>query len=72
MMNETDEEVTFLNYEQCPECRTNHRDNAGDNLARYSDGHGYCFSCQYFEKSEEELKTEYWGCIALTIFFRFL
>ena len=38
-MNETDEEVTFLNYEQCPECRTNHRDNAGDNLARYSDGH---------------------------------
>ena len=58
MMNETNEEATFLNYEQCPECRTNHRDNAGDNLARYSDGHGYCFSCQYFEKSEEELKTE--------------
>ena len=59
MMNETNEEVTFLNYEQCPQCRTNNRDNSGDNLARYSDGHGYCFSCHYFEKSEEEVKTEF-------------
>ncbi|ANS05490.1 DNA primase [uncultured phage_Deep1-GF2-KM23-C739] len=59
MMNETDEEVTFLHYEQCPECRTNHRDNAGDNLAMYSDGHGYCFSCHYFEKSEDEVNKEF-------------
>ena len=59
MMNETNEEVTFINYEQCPQCRTNNRDNSGDNLARYSDGHGYCFSCHYFEKSEEEVKTEF-------------
>ena len=59
MMNETDEEVTFLNYEQCPQCRTNNRDNSGDNLARYSDGHGYCFSCHYFENSEEEVNKEF-------------
>ena len=58
-MNETNEEATFLNYEQCPECRTNHRDNAGDNLARYSDGHGYCFSCEYYEKSEDEVDNEF-------------
>ena len=59
MMNETNEEATFLYYEQCPECRSNNRDNTGDNLARYSDGHGYCFSCHYFEKSEEEINNEF-------------
>ena len=59
MMNETNEEATFLNYEQCPECKSNHRDNTGDNLARYSDGHGYCFSCEYFEKSEDEVNNEF-------------
>ena len=58
-MNETNEEATFLNYEQCPECKSNHRDNTGDNLARYSDGHGYCFSCHYFENSEEEVNKEF-------------
>lgn len=33
----------FLHSEPCPSCGSR------DNLARYSDGHGYCFGCQYYE-----------------------
>lgn len=39
------EESTLLRHEPCPKCGSK------DNLARYSDGHGYCFGCQYYEKS---------------------
>ena len=59
MNKSNNEEATFLNYEQCPECRSRNRDNTGDNLARYSDGHGFCFSCHHFEKSEEEINKEF-------------
>lgn len=34
---------------QCPECL----DTGRDNLAIYEDGGSYCFSCGFFEKSEE-------------------
>lgn len=34
---------TFLRHEPCPKC------NSKDNLARYTDGHGYCFGCQHYE-----------------------
>lgn len=37
--------------EPCPVCRSLGRDTAGDNLIRYSDGHGYCFACGNFEPS---------------------
>ena len=36
---------TFLNHEPCPKCGSR------DNLARFDDGHGYCFGCQYYEQS---------------------
>lgn len=38
----------FLHKEPCPKCGSK------DNLARYSDGHAYCFSfgCDYFEPGE--------------------
>jgi len=36
----------------CPECRKAGRDDSGDNLAIYEDGHGHCFSCgTHFAKS---------------------
>lgn len=38
-------ESDFLHKEPCPECGSR------DNLARYSDGHGYCFGCSYYEHS---------------------
>jgi twinkle protein len=35
-------------HEPCPSCGSR------DNLARYSDGHGYCFGCQHYEPGEGE------------------
>lgn len=44
MTHETDSE--FVGKEPCPECGSK------DNLARYSDGHGYCFGCRYHEPAD--------------------
>lgn len=41
-------ESAFLKHEPCPEC------DSSDALARYSDGHGFCFACGHYEKSEGE------------------
>ena len=38
--------------EQCSRCAENGNDNSCDNMARYSDGHGYCYACKYYEKGE--------------------
>jgi len=43
-----DDDIIFVQHEPCPEC------GSADNLARYSDGHGYCFGCEYHEKAEED------------------
>lgn len=37
----------FVGHEACPQCGSK------DNLARYSDGHAYCFGCGYREKSNQ-------------------
>jgi twinkle protein len=42
----TGEDSEFVGHEPCPQCGSK------NNLARYSDGHGYCFGCQYYEKAE--------------------
>lgn len=49
MSHETESE--FVGKEPCPECGSR------DNLARYSDGHGYCFGCSYFEPGDEDTDT---------------
>ena len=36
-------ESEFISHEPCPQC------NSRNNLARYSDGHAWCFGCQYRE-----------------------
>lgn len=38
------DDSTCVGHEPCPECGSK------DNLARYSDGHGYCFGCGFYEK----------------------
>lgn len=48
----TDEytESTCIGHEPCPECGSR------DNLARYTDGHAYCFGCKYYESGEGDIK----------------
>ena len=45
-MGETESE--FVSHEACPECGSE------DNLARYSDGHGFCFGCNYYAHADGE------------------
>jgi twinkle protein len=45
-MSSSADESEFLFKEPCPECGSR------DNLARYSDGHGYCFGCGHYEKGD--------------------
>lgn len=39
----------FVKYEACPACRRRGRDRRGDNMGRYDDGSGHCFSCGHHE-----------------------
>jgi hypothetical protein len=48
---------SFAKYEPCPRCREQGRDRRGDNLGRYRDGSGHCFSCGYHERPSA---TELW------------
>ena len=41
------EKSTFTHNEACPKCRENGEDRSGDNLARYTDGSGYCWKCKH-------------------------
>lgn len=36
--------TSCVGHEPCPKC------NSSDNLARYDDGHGFCFGCEYYEQ----------------------
>ena len=45
--------VRFVGHEPCPECQEKGFDRAGNNLGRWADGHGYCFSCKYFEPGDK-------------------
>lgn len=54
--------------EQCPKCAENGRDRMRDNLHRYPDGTGYCFSCGYLDRvsksriyQDEPKATTYYG-----------
>ena len=40
-------ESEFLKHEPCPSC------GSSDALARYTDGHGHCFSCLYYEHGDD-------------------
>jgi twinkle protein len=49
-MEHSHEDSEFIQHEPCPSC------NSRDNLARYDDGHAYCFGCNYRERSGGEHK----------------
>ena len=40
------DDSTFLFKEPCPACGSR------DNLARYSDGHAFCFGCEHYEPGD--------------------
>lgn len=42
------DESEFLRHESCPKCGSK------DNLARYTDGHAFCFGCEHYEPGEGE------------------
>jgi twinkle protein len=42
-------ESECIGHEPCPSC------GSSDNLGRYSDGHGYCFGCHFYERGAGEL-----------------
>ncbi len=45
----------FSSKTVCPRCRALGRDNRGDNLAVYDDGHKFCFGCKYFVPAERSV-----------------
>ncbi len=49
MANKTHENSEFLHHEPCP----NDKCGSSDAFSRYSDGHGYCFACEYYEPSSK-------------------
>lgn len=44
------ESSTYIAHEPCPSC------NSQDNLARYDDGHAFCFGCRYYEPGTHDVK----------------
>lgn len=44
-------ESVLIGHEPCPSCGSR------DNLARYSDGHGYCFGCSHYEHGPDQPTT---------------
>lgn len=54
-MNQHETASEFVGKEPCPSCGSN------DNLARYSDGHAYCFGqgCEYYEPPEADGETNH-------------
>lgn len=46
----------FTRHEQCPRCRSDGNDRAGNNLGVYSDGSVYCFKCGYYIPSSNSKK----------------
>lgn len=47
-----DDESSFVGHEPCPSC------GSSDGLARYSDGHGYCFPCGAYFGADEEVSRQ--------------
>jgi hypothetical protein len=43
--------MRIIQRSRCPECAKHSKDNHHDNLATYSDGHSYCYSCGYYTNS---------------------
>jgi twinkle protein len=51
-MNAMHEGSYQVGKEPCPKCREKGEDTSGDNLVKYSDGHGYCFACNHYLRAD--------------------
>ena len=58
-MSSSHNSSTFVEHQPCPACRKTGGDRAGDNLAIYSDGHGYCNACGHYSSNEFTSEPEY-------------
>jgi hypothetical protein len=47
----------FVRNSVCPKCRARGADRQGNNLAEYSDGHKWCWSCHYYEHGDKSLRS---------------
>jgi twinkle protein len=47
----TSDDSEFSHKEPCPKCGSK------DNLARYTDGHGFCFGCNHYEPGDNSIET---------------
>ena len=52
-------DINRTTHVRCPRCAEVGRDNTGDNLACYPDGHKYCYSCGFFERAPLEEQLNY-------------
>ena len=52
VMSLDEQESDFVAHEPCPACGSR------DNLARYTDAHGYCFGCGYYEHGDQPIEVE--------------
>src|SRR5229473_6046721 len=48
----------LIRRERCPECAKHGRDISEDNLGIFDDGHGYCFSCEYYSPPMDKHPSE--------------
>lgn len=55
----------FIRALPCPSCREKGLDNTGNNLAIYSDGHGYCYSCKKYFPSPPLTKDSSYDTLSL-------
>lgn len=46
-------ETYLIEKKQCPRCKQLGKDQSKDNLAVYSDGHSWCYSCGYYQKGNK-------------------
>ena len=60
-------ESYHINNTACPKCRENGNDNTGNNLAVYSDGHVYCWSCRYYKPGSSLPSRDIQGSNKLTL-----
>lgn len=50
-MSRPENDADFVRHEPCPSCKSS------NNLARYSDGHGFCFGCKHYEHGDGTAST---------------
>lgn len=48
----------LIRRERCPNCAKLGRDTSEDNLGVYDDGHSFCYACEYYRSSKDDVWSE--------------